>query len=94
MFDKTLLSKDMIVAAEIYKYNVEEKPIFFSKLVSSLEGEVSRATISKSVDRLFDLGIVDGSWEKIDSKWTRVFKVSGEASSLIKAVYEEIKKSE
>jgi len=92
MANQNILSKDLIVAMEIYKYSDNktgrEEPIFFSKLVVNLEGKVSRSTISKSIDRLFDLGIIDGSWEKVDSRWTRVFKISGEASSLIGALYE------
>ncbi len=49
---------------------------------------MSKATVSKTIDRLFDLGIIDGKWERVDSKWTRIFKVAGEAEDLVKKVYE------
>ena len=63
------------------------RKIWFSKLVTMLNGQVSRNTISRCLDRLFDIGIIDGEWKKVDRRWTRTFKIAGEATAFIKNIY-------
>lgn len=89
MVSKEILSKDLRICVAIYEHNLKNEPVWFSRLVTELEADVSRSTISKSIDKLFDLGIIDGNWEKVDGKWTRVFKIAGEAEDLVKKLYEE-----
>jgi DNA-binding PadR family transcriptional regulator len=91
MVDWQILSNDLKICYLIYKYTEKEgKDIWFSKLVNDLQNDVSRTTISKILDKLFDLGIIDGEWKKTeDGKWTRVFKIAGEAKDFIKIVYEK-----
>ena len=72
---------------------MKKEKIWFSKLVDILKGEISRSTISKNLDKLFDLGIIDGKWEKVDNKWTRTFKISGEAKNFINHIYKSTNKS-
>ena len=90
--DWSILSNDLKVCYVIYDCQKNRKKIWFSKLVEVLANDVSRATISKSLDKLFDLGMIDGNWEKVDGKWTRVFKIAGEAEDLVKAIYENTKR--
>lgn len=83
-----LLSPDLKVSCKIYEYsNVKEGEIWFSKLVKVLDGDVSKVTISKSLDRLYDLGIIDGEWKKVEKRWIRTFKIAGEALDFIRDVY-------
>ena len=88
MIEWNMLSTDLKVCYYIYKFNdIEGKKIWFSKLVETFN-DASRSTISKSIDKLFDLGMIDGKWEKAEGKWTRVFKISGEAKDFVKTMYE------
>ncbi len=88
----SVLSNDLKICSVIYEYeHVKHEKIWFSKLVGILEGEISRATVSKTLDKLFDLGMIDGTWEKVEGKWTRVFRVTGEAEELIRTIYQSTK---
>jgi DNA-binding PadR family transcriptional regulator len=87
-----LLSKDLEVALEVYKYDkIRGEPIYLNKLVESLKERVSRGTISKALDRLFDLGILNAKWKKVNSKWVRVFYIAGEAEEFLEDVYKHVK---
>jgi DNA-binding transcriptional ArsR family regulator len=84
-----VLSNDFQVCVEIYDYsNVKKEKIWFSKLVKVMSGDLSSSTISKSIDRLFDLGMIDGDWEKVEGRWTRTFRISGEAEGFVKSLYD------
>ena len=87
MVDWSVLSTDLKVCYVIYESEQRKDKIWFSKLVQILEKDVSRGTISKSLDKLFDLGMIDGQWEKADGKWTRTFTITGEAKDFIRNVY-------
>lgn len=88
---KEILSHELKVGLEIYKSQKENEKIYFSKLVEKLEGSVSRNTISKALDRLFDLGMVNAKWEKSgEGAWIRAFVISGESEEFFKNLYEEI----
>lgn len=85
-----LLSPDLKVCSVIYEFSkVRKEKIWFNKIVRVLDNDVSRSTVSKSLDKLFDLGIIDGNWEKVNGrKWTRVFKIAGEANDFVKNIYD------
>ena len=80
------LPSDFEIAVRIYEYNSRNEGVWFTKLVEDLEGRISRATISKNLDQLFDLGIISGEWENLNGKWVRTFRISGEASGLISSI--------
>ena len=85
------LPNDFEVAVKIYNYGIKEEPVWFTKLVQDFDREdgMSRMTVSRNIDKLFDLGIISGDWEKVDGKWVRTFKISGEATQLIKKIAEK-----
>lgn len=85
--DWSVLSTDLKICHAILDAEEKESKTWFSKLVRTLEKDASRATISKSIDKLFDLGMIDGNWEKVDGKWTRTFTITGEARDFIKKMY-------
>ena len=89
-----LLSKELIVASEIYRLTeIEKEEVYFSKLakILSKEKKASSATINKSLDILFDLGMIYAEWGKLENgKWARLLKIAGESKDFIKRIYEEI----
>ena len=84
-----LLSPELKVCYVIYEFtNLKGKRIWFNKIVKILENEISRSSVSKSLDKLFDLGIIDGKWELADGKWSRSFNIAGEANEFVKSICE------
>ena len=81
-----MLSLDLKICMKIYDLERKKEKVWLGKLVRILSNDASKVTISKTVDRLFDLGIVDGKWEEVEGKWTRVLTVAGEAEGFIKSV--------
>lgn len=83
------LSNDLkVVYAIDYFIKKKSEKVWFSKLAEFLEklkdGSVSKSTVSRCLDRLFDLGIVDGNWEKLDNgKWGKCLYISGEAEGFV-----------
>lgn len=86
--EKNILSKEYIVALEIYKIaEIENKKAYFSKLVQNLKGKVSASKISDCLDSLLDIGMLNAGWKKEDSKWVRSYEIAGEAKQSIKDLY-------
>lgn len=90
---ENILSQEEKIVLEIYKYNyIEKKPIYFSKLTELLEGKISRSTISKIIDKLFDLGMISAQWEN-QNGWIRSLYISGEYKEFFKNLYENLYKN-
>ena len=88
------LGKDLEVALQIYDTsNVNNEPVYFSKLVRILDGRISRNRISQALDRLFDDGIVTAQFQKFNTKRARVYNVSGEAEGFIESIYDQVIKN-
>ena len=86
----TRISDDFLISSIIKLYNDAGKPIWFNKLEKLLEGRMSRATISRNIDKLFDYGIINGTWEKnSDGSWIRAFTIAGEATLLVDKICKE-----
>ena len=82
-----VLSNDFLICLKIFEANQKGEKIWFSKLVEMMRGKISLSTVSKSLDRLFDRGMVDGDWEKVDGRWTRTLKITGEFSGFVEGLY-------
>ena len=86
------LSADFKVFALIWKAHLEGKKLYFNKIKKSLNGIVSPVTISKSLDRLFDLGLLNAKWDKNDgNRWGRVYNVTREGFGLAKKIHDFVK---
>lgn len=85
---REVLSNDFLVCTKIYEFNKNNEDIWFSKLVKSMNGSPSQSTISKSIDKLFDRGMIDGDWKKVEGRWTRTFKITSEFEGFVKGLYE------
>jgi len=84
-----VLSNDFLVCTKIYEFTKKKnEDIWFSKLVKSMNGSPSQSTISKSIDKLFDRGMIDGDWKKVDGRWTRTFRITGEFEGFVKGLYD------
>ena len=93
-----VLSRELIVAVEIYRLTVIEKQeVYFQKLVENLKGRSrasSPATISKALEVLLDTGMVFAEWKQLpNGRWARTLKISGESRHFVKAVYKKTCKS-
>ena len=83
-----VLSNDFLVCTKIYEFNKKDEDIWFSKLVRSMKGGPSQSAISRSIDRLFDRGMIDGDWKKAEGRWTRTFKITGGSEGFVKGLYD------
>lgn len=91
-----LLSKELLVAREIYAATVIEKrtPMYFNQLVERMTKRklASRATISVALDMLFDQGFVRAEWtQTAEGKHVRGLTIAGEAMKFVKAIYDATK---
>jgi DNA-binding transcriptional ArsR family regulator len=87
-----LLSKELVVAREIYAATRIEKggPVYFNLLVDRLQAKklASRATVSKALDMLFDQGVVRADWAtNRDGKHVRALRIAGEAENFVRSIY-------
>lgn len=87
---RKILSQEEKVALEILDNNKKSKPIYFSKLTEVFEGDISRSTINKIIDKLFDLGMIDGKWDTHNGKWVRTLYIKGEYKKYFEALYENV----
>ncbi len=88
-----LLSNELRVGVEIYRANEERKePIYFTSLTERMKDVMSRATVSKSIDILFDLGMLRADWEMVEGTWARTLKIANEAKSFFKKLSDEVEK--
>lgn len=85
---RAILSNEEKIGLEIYGSNVESKEIYFSKLTDLLKNEISRSTISKVIDKLFDLGMVTAKWENENGKWVRSLYITGEYKEFFQHLYD------
>lgn len=91
MFDKKeMLKEDFGVGLQIFETTVVENEFMtYPKLVRTLDGRISKKEISPSLDRLFDMGIIDIKFEHINDEWTNVIYATEHGRMFLKAVYDE-----
>ena len=87
------LKNDFDVAVKIYEMTViNGGDATFSGIVEEFAKlGVEKNEVSKNLDKLFDLCIVDGHWTKDEKTktWMRTFTISDEALPLIESIYNE-----
>ena len=64
--------------------------IGFNELVLRLEGEVSRATVSKALDSLFDMGILESAWALEQGKWRKLISVTVDSRPLVDMIIADL----
>jgi len=87
-----LLSNELRVATEIHAATVEGKePVHFNSLVARLKDVMARATVSRSLDMLFDQGVVKAEWvQRADGRHVRQLSIAGENQEFVKRIYEKV----
>jgi hypothetical protein len=87
---KSPLSNELKVATEIYHCEVNNELIWYHKLVSVLDGEISKNTVSKALDVLFDWGIVKSEYGETETgRAGKLLMITNECKPLIKDLYEK-----
>jgi hypothetical protein len=64
---KPVLSTELKVACEIYRYNLAKKPIWFTKLVEVFDGVISKQDISHALDTCTDWMIIHGHYDNLEN---------------------------
>ena len=90
MVDWGVLSTDLKVCYIVHEAAKKNEVMWLSKVVRILKGDVSNATIGKSVKKCLDLDMLRGEWQELSGKWTRVLTVSGEALNFVQDYSKEL----
>jgi len=87
-----ILSNEFKVLGLIFASEKANISLYQKTIAKRLKGHVSPNTVTQSINRLFDLGLVNAQWTKIDgSRWARVYSVTGEGTSLAESIYSHSK---
>lgn len=83
---KITVSDDFKICLKIWEFNRNNEKIWFSNLVEEMSGSLTQSSISRSLDKLFDRGIVESRWENVDGCWTRTLNISEDISGFTKGL--------
>jgi len=87
---KNPLSNELKVAAEIFGCQERGEKVWLGKLQERLIGEISKNTISATLDTLFDWGIIKAEYGETEKgRAGRLLMISNESIPLIKELYEK-----
>jgi len=82
----------LITLAKIYEINIIKKEhVWFTKLVGDLKEILSKGQVSRSLDKLYGLGIINTEDQKLDNVWTHTITVSSESERFVREMYEKSK---
>jgi len=88
--EKQKLSKDLIVACEIYKAELKKESIWFTYIVEKLKNKVSKIEISMALDTLSDWGIIEYEYGPTGKgRAGCLFKITSHHKQKVKELYEE-----
>lgn len=83
------LSSDLKILCRLHEFiYVRKEQVWFTKLVNSFNGELSRTDVSKSHDKMYDLGIIDGEYQKTpDGMFSYCFFIEDEATDFAETIF-------
>lgn len=85
---KSPLSNEFKVATEIYRCELEGKLVWYTKLVSLLKSEMSKNTVTKALNVLFDWGIVKMDYgETENGRPGKLLRITADSKTTIKDLY-------
>ena len=85
---KNPLSNEFKVAAEIYACNENGELVWYTKLVQRLSGKLSKNTIARALDTLFDWGIVKAEYGETETvRAGKLLMISNEAELIVRELY-------
>ena len=86
---KTPLSAELTVACEIHHHNIRGEPVWYNKLVDSLDEKTLERSIADSIITLFDWGMLRTDHFKTPSgKIETTFKVSDDYKHIVVSLYD------
>lgn len=92
MKEEVNIAPELAIGVEIYRHNMNHKPIHFSMLLEIFKDIYCRKTVNRALDKLFDLCMVDAEWKELDGLWVRDLYISGSAyKEYFKKASEELK---
>ena len=87
-------STELILMSKIYEYNyVKKKPIWYGRLKRCIRGKMTNGAMDRALTKMYDLGIIDSSWERIDKLWTRKFTIGHECVDFAEHIYKMLQES-
>lgn len=87
---KNPLSNELKVATEIFGCQERGEKVWLGKLQASLNGEISKNTVSAALDTLFDWGIIKAEYGETEKgRAGRLLMISNESTPMIKELYEK-----
>lgn len=85
-----MLKQDFEVGLQIFETTVVKNELLtYPKLVRTLDGRITQKEISPSLDRLYDMGIIEDSFEHVDDEWMKIFHATEHGELFLKAIYDE-----
>lgn len=85
----TTLSNDLKVACEIYRANISDTPIWFSKLVEIFSGKIERREVSHALDTLSDWMLIEGHYGSLgNGRAGYLYEISEVSIPVIKRLYD------
>lgn len=85
---KSPLSNEFKVAAEIFACQENRELVWYTKLVQRLKGKLSKNTIAKALDILFDWGIVKAEYGETEKgRAGKLLIISNEAQPIVRELY-------
>jgi len=87
---KNPLSSEFMVACEIKRLHKKGEKVWYNKLLDTMDKKLSKMTISKAINTLFDWGIIKGEYgETTPGRAGRLLLISNEAENLVDELYEK-----
>lgn len=85
---KNPLSNEFKVATEIYACKENGEVVWYTKLVQRLNGKMSKNTVAKSINTLFDWGIVKAEYGETETgRAGKLLMISNEAEPIVCDLY-------
>ncbi len=85
----TELSVELKVLRRIRAFEKKNEKVWFTKLLKSFDGDITRSELSKAEDKMQDLGMIRKKYEQAEGKWTSCYSVESEVRSFADSLPKE-----
>jgi len=85
------LKAGALVALQIYEWaNIKKEIVYYGKLLDSFDGRIPDKEVSKSIDFLFDICMIDAEYENVNRKWVRSIKINLDYLPYMEELYKKV----
>ena len=82
------LKNDLRIIIEIYKSTeIDNEPIWLSKIVDNLSNYTNKSEVSMILDKLYGMDIIEMRYENVDGKMTNCYFIDEDALDFASEVY-------